>query len=214
MKKINLILSCFVVCGVLAACNGSSDSNTSTSTTSTTSDSSSANKMNDTNSSTSANANTNTNTNTTVSKTPLGAQDSMFMMKAAAGGMMEVSGGNTAQANAASDRVKSFGGMMVTDHTKANNELMALASGKGVTLPSALPADEQKHLDAMSKMKGKEFDSHYMNMMLTDHKKDIADFEKEASSGKDPDLKAWASKTLPTLKAHLDSAQAISKAHM
>jgi len=127
---------------------------------------------------------------------------------------MEVNAGNAAQSNAVGSRVKAFGAMMVSDHSKANSELMSLASAKGITLPSALPADEQKHVDAMSKMKGKEFDSHYMSMMLTDHKKDVAEFEKEASSATDPDLKAWAAKTLPTLKAHLDSAQAISKSKM
>ena len=208
MKKMTFAISCFALCGAIVACNSSSD-NSSTST----SDSS---KMSTTT--------TNTTTNDTMSKmttpaatasaTPLNAKDSEFVMKAATGGMMEVSAGNVAQTNAANDRVKAFGSMMVSDHSKANAELMALASAKGITLPAALPATEQKHVDDMGKLKGKDFDNHYMSMMLSDHKKDVAEFEKEASNATDPDLKAWAAKTLPTLKTHLDSAQAINKAKM
>jgi putative membrane protein len=210
MKKMNLAISCFALCGVLVACNSSSDNSTSS-----TSDSSHMSTT--TNSATTATTNdtsTNQSTVSTASKTPLNAKDSEFVMKAAAGGMMEVSAGNTAQTNAMNGRVKAFGAMMVSDHSKANSELMSLASAKGITLPAALPANEQKHVDEMSKLKGKDFDNHYMSMMLNDHKKDVAEFEKEASSATDTDLKAWAAKTLPTLKAHLDSAQAISKSKM
>lgn len=129
------------------------------------------------------------------------------------GGMEEVEGGNIAQQNGMNPRVKDFGSMMVRDHSKANDELKSLASTKGLTLPSALPADKMKHLDGMRKMTGKSFDSHYISMMVNDHKTDIAEFEKASKDAKDPDLKAWAAKTLPTLKTHLDSAQAINKSH-
>ena len=149
-----------------------------------------------------------------ANKPPLGKADSTFVMKAAMGGMMEVEAGKIAQQNAQSDRVKAFGSMMVNDHTNANNELMALAQGRGLTVPTTLPADMQKHLDAMRDMKGKAFDSHYMGMMLNDHKKDVGEFEKESTSGQDDELKSWAGKTLPTLKTHLDSAQALNKARM
>ena len=127
---------------------------------------------------------------------------------------MEVEAGNLAQQNAQSDRVKAFGSMMVRDHSAANQELTSLASGRGITLPSELPADMKKHVDQMRNMKGKQFDTHYMSMMLSDHKKDVAEFEKQSNNANDADLKAWASKTLPTLKMHLDSAQAINKGKM
>jgi putative membrane protein len=154
----------------------------------------------------------NTSTTTPITaKMPLSKADSMFVMKAAAGGMMEVQGGNTAQQNAMSDRVKNYGAMLVADHSKANSELMALASARGLTPPADLPADMKKHLDMMAKMKGKSFDRQYISMMLTDHKKDVADFEKQANGGNDPELKAFAAKTLPVLKMHLDSVQALSK---
>jgi len=207
MKKMNLVVSCFALCGALVACNSGSD-NSTTSTTD------SSHMSTTTNTATNDTMNKMSTPATTASKTPLNAKDSEFVMKAATGGMMEVNAGNVAQTNAMNDRVKAFGSMMVSDHSKANSELMSLASAKGITLPAALPANEQKHIDEMGKMKGKDFDHHYMSMMLDDHKKDVAEFEKEASNATDPDLKAWAAKTLPTLKTHLDSAQAINKAKM
>ncbi len=208
MKKMNLFFACTVVMGAVA-CNSGSD------TTSTTTDTSKS-TMNSTTTTTPETADTNKMATPPpmAAKTPLGAQDSVFVMKAAVGGMTEVESAKVALSNGASDRVKSFANMMIADHSKANQELMAIASGRGVTLPAALPADKQKHVDAMKAMKGKPFDAHYMSMMVNDHKTTVADFEKEANSGMDADVKAWAAKTLPTLKAHTDSAQAISKMKM
>ncbi len=104
--------------------------------------------------------------------------------------------------------------LLVTDHSNANNELMSLVAQHGVTLPIALPADKQKHIQDMMKMKGKAFDKHFLNMMATDHTKDIALFEKQATSGTDADLKSFAAKTLPTLKKHKDTVEAIRKMKM
>ncbi|WP_090558612.1 DUF4142 domain-containing protein [Pedobacter hartonius] len=135
-----------------------------------------------------------------------------FALKAGAGGTMEVELGNIAQQNAKSSRVKIFGAMMIRDHTKANKELTTLAAGKNILIPSKLPDDIQTHIDEMKKLKGTEFDKHYMDMMTDDHKEDIDLFEKAAKSLPDATLKAFAAKTLPTLKMHLDSAKAINGA--
>ena len=205
MKKINLTIAGFVLLIGFTAC---SDSGTNTSTSTNTTTDSSTN----TTSNTASTDNGTGNPNQTSPGTPFNAQDSNFVMKAAMGGMMEVEAGKTAQQNAANDRVKSFGTMMVNDHSKANSELMALAGGRGITIPNALPADMQKHMEEMSKMKGKQFDSHYMSMMVKDHAEDISLFEKQANSGTDPELKAWAQKTLPVLQTHRDSATAVNKA--
>ncbi len=91
--------------------------------------------------------------------------------------------------------------MLVTDHTQANNELMALAKQKGVKINAKVKPM------AMSK---DNFDSAFLTEAMKDHEKDIAAFEKEAKSGKDPETKAWAKKMLPTLKKHL---KAVKKAH-
>jgi putative membrane protein len=138
--------------------------------------------------------------------------DSEFIVKAASGGMMEVQAGQMAQQKAVNARIKSFGEMMVADHTKANDELKALAATKNITVPPALGEDHQKHVNDLQTKAGKDFDKEYMSMMLDDHKKDVSDFEKAAENATDPDIKAFAAKTLPVLRMHLDSAQAIKDA--
>lgn len=145
---------------------------------------------------------------------PLSKADSTFVMEAAIGGMMEVEAGKLAQQNAVNDRVKNFGAMMVRDHSKANSELTNLVAGSNITIPATLPADKQKHLDAMAKMTGKAFDNHYVNMMVSDHAKDIAEFKKQSTGAKDAQLKNWAINTLPTLQVHKDSIDAIKKMKM
>lgn len=124
----------------------------------------------------------------------LDSQDKEFVMEAAKGGMMEVEMGKMAGQQGKSADVKKIGKMMVTDHTKANNQLMAIAKKKGVMI--------DKKMEKMEKMSG-DFDKEYLDSMVKDHDKDIAAFEKEAKDGKDADVKGFASKTLPTLKKHL-----------
>jgi putative membrane protein len=146
-----------------------------------------------------------------MATTPLSKGDSGFVMEAATGGMMEVQAGQIAQQNAQSQRVKDFGGMMVTDHSKANDELKSYASGHGITLPDSLPSSMQKHINAMKNMKGSAFDKHYVSMMVEDHQKDVAKFKKESTGADDAQLKTWATNTLPVLQKHLDSIKAIKK---
>ena len=134
-----------------------------------------------------------------------------FMVKSASGGMMEVELGKIAQEKAVDARVKAFGAMMVADHTTANNEMKIIADGKSVTLPPALSDEHQKYVDKLKQKSGAEFDQAYISMMVDDHKDDISEFE-DASKMDDADIKGFAGKTLPVLKKHLDSAQAINSA--
>ena len=136
----------------------------------------------------------------------LNAQDRKFMEEAAKGGMMELHGGHLAMENSSNPAVKAFGQRMVTDHGKGNDELMDLAKKKGVTLPADHPTMPSK----LAPKKGKDFDVEYSKMMVEDHQKDIAEFEQEAASGKDPAMKAFAEKYLPVLKHHLQMAHAIN----
>lgn len=133
--------------------------------------------------------------------------DHSFVEKAAMGGMAEVELGNLAQQKASSEEVKQFASRMVQDHGKANDELKQIASAKSIQLPTALDKKHRADIDRLGKMSGAQFDRAYMSHMVDDHKKDIADFKKEASGGKDSELKAFASKTLPTLEEHLQLAQ-------
>ena len=130
------------------------------------------------------------------------SMDSTFAMKAASGGLTEVALGKMATEKGSSQAVKDFGQKMVDDHTKANDELKTLASSKNMTLPSAPNAKDQATIDKMSKLSGAAFDKAYTKDMVMDHKMDVTLFQKEATSGTDPDVKAFASKTLPTLQEH------------
>lgn len=135
--------------------------------------------------------------------------DAKFAVAAANGGMAEVELGQLAQQKAVNAKVKAFGAMMVTDHTKANNEMIALAKSKGITLPAAIDTKEQKVKDDLSAKSGADFDKAYVSNMIDDHKDDIKEFEDASKNCKDLDLKAFAAKTLPTLKMHLDAIQKI-----
>ena len=133
--------------------------------------------------------------------------DNTFITKAAEGGMAEVELGKLATSHASNDRVKQFGQKMVDDHSKANNELSQIASKKGVTVPTSLAAKDQATVDKLSKLNGAEFDKAYMDDMVKDHRTDVSEFQKEANSGTDPDVKAFAAKTVPTLQQHLQMAE-------
>src|SRR5687767_3350717 len=97
--------------------------------------------------------------------TAMNAQDRNFLMDAAMGGMMEVELGRLAVQNGASDAVKQFGQRMVDDHSKANTELMSLATSKGVTLPTELNAKHREHVTKLSSRTGADFDREYSKMM-------------------------------------------------
>jgi putative membrane protein len=159
-----------------------------------------------------ANRAANRNTGATGEQTGMAnmsSQDHEFLMDAAMGGLMEVELGRVAAQQASSDAVKQFGQRMVDDHSKANAELMSLAQGKGITLPTELDTKHRDQVTKLSGMTGAEFDRAYMNMMVSDHNKDVPAFEKESTKGVDPDLKAFAGKTLPTLKEHQQLAKSL-----
>jgi putative membrane protein len=133
--------------------------------------------------------------------------DETFMTKAAQGGLAEVELGRLATERGSNPKVKSFGQRMVDDHSKANHELKSIAANQGVTLPVGMDGKSMTTKNRLSSLSGTEFDRAYMRDMVTDHKEDIAEFQKEAESGTDPDVKAWAARTLPMLKEHLQLAE-------
>lgn len=148
---------------------------------------------------------------TVVAAEKMARADKSFVKSAANGGMMEVELGQVAAKNATSQDVKDFGQMMVTDHGKANDELKTLATNKGIKLPTQLKGMQKEKVDKMSKLTGDEFDKKYMKAMVKDHVKDVAKFKKASKEAKDPELKAWAEKTLPTLEQHLQRAREVAK---
>lgn len=143
----------------------------------------------------------------------LKSSDRNFIMDAARGGMAEVELGRMATQKGASDAVRSFGQRMVDDHGKANEELKTIANSKGVQLASGLDSATRKEQDRLQKLNGADFDREYMKHMVRDHEKDIKAF-KSAAKSSDPDVQAFATKTLPTLEEHLNlakSAETVAK---
>jgi len=135
-----------------------------------------------------------------------------FARDAAQGGMEEVELGKIAVRNASSDAVKQFGQRMADDHSKAGIELKSWAATENVKLPAGIDAKQSALVRRLSGMRSAELDRAYMRDMVKDHENDIAQFQKEASSGSDRDLQGFASKTLPTLRDHLRMAKETSKA--
>lgn len=137
--------------------------------------------------------------------------DAEFAVNAAEGGMLEVQLGELAQQNATSPKVKEFGQMMVTDHSKANDELKELAKTKNIALPAALGTERKNKYEELRAKKGNEFDKAYIDYMIKDHKEDIDEFREQSKEGKDADIKAWAGGKLPTLEHHLQMAEEAQK---
>jgi len=133
--------------------------------------------------------------------------DKSFLQNAYEDGLAEVKAGELGQGKSANADVKAFADHIVADHTKANIELKTLSDSKKVAVsesPSLVAQAKGKLLDAKS---GEGFDKAFADAMVSDHKKAIEAFEKAASEGSDADVKAFAAKTLPTLKMHLSMAE-------
>jgi putative membrane protein len=136
-------------------------------------------------------------------------EDSLFAVKAASGNLGEIEMGNLAIKNGKSKRVKNFGLMMIKDHGKANTKLMAIALAKKLTLPTKPDTAAQAMLAQLAKKSGADFDRAYISMMIADHKGDVSEFTEASTKIQDPEIKAYAKKTLPVLQKHLDAINAI-----
>jgi putative membrane protein len=130
-------------------------------------------------------------------------KDTNFIQKAAGGGAQEVANGKMAESKAKSAEVKSIAARITADHTRLNNELTALANQKGVTFNTS-------GVKAQNLGSG-DFDALYLKWLEEIHKADIAEFQRAAKSADDKDLRAWASKALPTLRQHLAMAEGAGK---
>jgi len=190
-----------IVTGFALAC-GPSNTNVNVTTN--------ANRSNANSGSTLGNAaNSVSNTVSNAASSVTGTSDSSFVNEAAIGGMSEVELGRLASTKATNPEVKKFGQMMVTDHTAANNDLKALAAKKNWTLPTDVDSKHKSTMDDLKAKNGADFDKAYVQEMVDDHEEDVKAFEDKANNATDPDLKAFAQKTLPTLRKHLDAIKDI-----
>jgi len=187
MKKLNLMMLAVCAMWLIQSCGGARTDSTAKA------DSTNAAKMSD----------------STASTVATNSDDAQFAVTAANDGMAEVALAKLALQKTANLKIKDFANMMVTDHSKANDELMALAKSKNITLPATVSDDKQKEADDLSKKSGADFDKAYVDKMVDGHKKAVDLFDGESKNGTDPDLKGFATKTLPTLQMHLTHIQDI-----
>lgn len=182
MKKLTYVVMIAAAGMVFQACHSNTDS---------TSAADSANAVKD---------------STTNGSTGIGvvADDAKFAVDAANGGMTEVELSKLAAAKAINADVKAFANMMITDHSKANEELKGIAATKNITLPDSVNADSKSAIEDLSNKSGADFDKAYVDKMVSDHKSTVDMFESASKNLKDPDLKAFVDKTLPVIKGHLD----------
>jgi putative membrane protein len=137
--------------------------------------------------------------------------DASFYKNAAEGGIFEVDAGHMAQEKSNNQQVKDFGAMMVKDHTAANDKLQSIASSKKITLPTSATVAQMATEAKFKLLSGETFDKSYVKSQVSAHRKTIALFQKEASSGRDSDAKAFASAALSTLRSHLKAITSIAK---
>jgi putative membrane protein len=135
--------------------------------------------------------------------------DKEFVVNAGMAGLSEVQMGNLALQNAQSADVKAFAQRMVTDHSQSNAELANLATAKGLALPAELAGKHQQGLEHLRSLSGAEFDKAYMQHMVADHQEAVTLFQ-TGSAASDPEIKAWAAKTLPILQQHLQQATSVA----
>ena len=133
-----------------------------------------------------------------------------FFTHAAQDGEAEIELGKVAQEKAADAKVKEFGARMQKDHGNANSELRAITAKKGIVVPGG-PGPHAAMKAKLEKLQGAAFDQAYMRAMVEDHAKAVKEFEM-ATKSPDADVKAFAEKTLPTLREHLRIAQEVNKA--
>lgn len=138
--------------------------------------------------------------------------DEAFMSKAAQVGISEVSLGMLAVDKGFTPDVKRFAQRMKDDHGRAGEELQALALRKSVTLATGVDGEAKAMRERLSSLNGEAFDRAYIEAMIDGHQRVIDEFRAEVQQGQDPDVKAWASKTLSTIESHLQHAKAAERA--
>jgi putative membrane protein len=148
--------------------------------------------------------------NTPATTTPK-VDDKKFAQEAQMGGLEQIQLAKLAQQKAASDSVKQYAQKMIDDHTKADDQLQQVASRENMTLPDRLNSKQQDMINKLSQLSGPAFDKAYVKDMVKDHKKDVSAYRAESQLGTNPNIKQFASQTLPVLQQHLDLAKNLDK---
>jgi putative membrane protein len=140
----------------------------------------------------------------------LSSADRQFMMRAAMMDMAEIQTGRLAVSQGASESVRQFGQRMIDDHTRTSQQLMQMASAASFTPPQTLDAKHQAAAAKLARLTGAEFDRAYMKQMVKDHQEAVSLYQRQSTRGTMPDLRAFASATLPALQEHLTMARSMA----
>jgi len=140
---------------------------------------------------------------------PATASDQGFVTQASSAGLSEIALGKMADARSGNVSIKQFGAMMVRDHGAANTELATIAESKGFTIPDSVSAEQDQRESSFESLLPAEFDRKYLDAMVSDHLQAIALFQQQSDAGADPELRAFAARTLPTLQNHLQTAKTL-----
>ncbi len=143
-------------------------------------------------------------------KDTLDAADVTFVKTEAAAGLAEVKIAELGVQKAERPDIKAFAEMLVTDHTQAHKELTALAVEKGVDVSAVIDPKHAEEFQKLEKASMANFDKEFLADMISDHKKSVSSFEEAAKAAKNIDVKMWATRMLPTFKAHLAKAKELS----
>jgi putative membrane protein len=138
--------------------------------------------------------------------------DESFYKNAGEGGLAEVAAGKLAESKASNTALKDFGGMMVKDHSTADQKLWAAAAARGVKMPTTPSVEQVAAGDRLKLLSGDSFDKAYIKNQLEAHRDTVALFKKEMASGRDKDARQFAEATLPTVEAHLEKIMKIASA--
>jgi len=145
------------------------------------------------------------------SQAALSGTDQQFANTAAQTDMLEAHMGQVAQEKSSNQGIKDFAQMLVTDHTNDYQQLSTIVKKDSGTVPNGLDAARNRMIAPFEKLKGPAFDRRFLQDMVAGHQKAIAEYEREAKDGQNPDLKSYANQALPTLHKHLDTARDLEK---
>jgi putative membrane protein len=136
-----------------------------------------------------------------------GSSDARFIDHVARDNEGEIELGKLAVQKAQSPEVKALAQRLVTDHSKANQQLKRLAQKESVSVPTGA-GKEQKDLRAqLEKLNGAAFDRAFVDAEVKDHQNDITFYQNESNRLQDPQLRSFAQQTLPVLQEHLQMAE-------
>ena len=134
--------------------------------------------------------------------------DQTFVREAGGGGMFEVQSAKLAMDRVTDPKVMDIAHMLIDDHTKANQELQTLAARAGIEFPQMLPPQYQRMVDDLRAYRDNEFTQQFRDLQMQAHQEAVDLFDRESREGQNPDLQAFAKRTLPTLRKHLDHIRA------